>query len=90
MFRDRITPNERVKTIGCHWRQFFDCSDEDRQKIWQEMIKRGVFFSVPIFFNYSMSEKHIDFITTHLNEVISNLDDIELVGRKTNEVFRKI
>lgn len=88
-FRQGITENPYIKTTGLEWRQFFECSDENRQKIWQETIKEGVFFGVPIFFNYSMSFEVIGDVCNKLNRVIARLPDIKLEGRASSEVFKK-
>lgn len=89
LFRAEIQRDSRIKTIGYPCRQFFECSDEIRQKVWQEMIKEGVFLGVPIFFNYSMKPSDILMATKKLNKVIDNLVSIKLKGGKVKEVFKK-
>lgn len=88
--RERLKKNKHLKLKGYLWRQFFDCTDEVRQKVWQEMIKEGVFFHVPIFFSYSMSIEEMEQTADKLNDVLARLDDVVLEGRATSEVFRKV
>jgi len=85
----KIKKNKHVKLVGYPWRQFFECDDEVRQKIWQEMIKEGVFFGVPIFINYSMSEEMMKDVSKKLNAVIDRIPNIKLKGTKVTEVFKK-
>jgi glutamate-1-semialdehyde 2,1-aminomutase len=90
-FREGVKENPFVKVVGSiNSRLFFECSDENRQKIWQEMIKLGVMFNVPIFFNYAMTLEDIDETLLKLNYVIERLPETKLVGRKATEVFKKI
>jgi glutamate-1-semialdehyde aminotransferase len=84
-----IKNNKHVKLVGYPWRQFFECDDLVRQKIWQEMIKEGVFFGVPIFFNYSMTEEMMKDVSCKLNSIIDRMDSIRIKGRTIKEVFKK-
>lgn len=89
-FRAGIRSNDRIKTSGLPCRQFFECSGDDRTKIWQEMIKQGYFFHVPIFFNYSMKIEEMKEAADKLNEVIERLDEVKLEGRRPNEVLKRV
>lgn len=84
-----LAPSDRVKLVGVPSRQFLECSDEDRQKIWQEMIERRVLMNVPIFFNNAMTKENMEYVSENLDIIIDNLDDIQIKGRRTNEVFKK-
>ncbi len=76
---------DKLEGIMC--RQFFKVSDIDRQKIMQEMLKRGVFFGIPILFNYSMKPKHIKEVVNKFKEL--DLENIEIEGEKIKEVMKK-
>jgi len=87
MFRQNI---KGIKVVGSvDSRLFFEMKDDDRQRLWQEAIKEGIFFHVPIFFNYSMTEKDILKAVSTVNGIGKKLDEIEIEGYIIREVFKK-
>jgi len=89
-FRNRIKKNPYFTPIGVPWRQFFEYKDNHTRDIFlQELIKEGVFMGVPIFFNYSMKNKDIDFATDAINKVIDRMPQCKLEGTGASEVFKK-
>ena len=81
----------KVKTVGLPCRQFFEFeSEKDRWKLMQYCVSKGIFYGIPIFFNYSMKEEHIAQAVAITNEAHDKLPMLELLGDMPREVFRKV
>lgn len=92
-FKQQINSQKYFKQQGSMpCRQFFEYkSDEIRAIFWQEMIKEGVFFGVPILFNFAMTFEDIDLVTNKINIFIKRMDmyGIKLEGNIPSIVFKK-
>lgn len=88
-FKASVRSTSQFKLKGIYQRQFFDCDDDVRQKIWQEAIKEGIFFHVPIFFNASMTMDDMERAGKILNSITSRLDKIQIEGEPIKDVFKK-
>jgi glutamate-1-semialdehyde 2,1-aminomutase len=80
----------KVALQGYPWRRFFKCKEDKRQKLQQDLIQKGYFLGVPIFFNYSMTKEALQEFSIELNKTIANLDNITVAGRHITEVFKKV